>query len=380
MKYKIEQATPDQAAAIAPLIMIAMDEDCCRHFCGPHHSLDDFRTMMTRLVERDDSQYSYHNTLVAKTTRGDIAGIITGYDGSMLRTLRKAFVQSASEALGNDFSGMADETQAGEFYVDSLAVKTEYRKQGIASALLREMIRRNRGSQPVGLLVDLTHPWAERLYLSLGFRFVGTATWGGHQMKHLQYPPRCPWAIGNPLLEKYHDEEWGVPVHDERRHFEMLVLECMSCGLSWLMMLERREVFRQCFAGFDPELVARFTDDDIRRIVSTRGMIRSLRKVTAMVNNAKVFLQTAKEFGTFDQYIWHFTEGQTWTYPSHQREWPTSNALSGHVAKDMKRRGFQYVGTTIIYSHLQSIGIINDHQDCCFRRSQLPAGTIKSET
>ncbi len=189
MEYRIEPATPEQADRIAPLIMMAMDEDCCQHFAGPCHTLDDFRQMMTRLVRRHDSQYSYRNTLVARTADGDIAGIITAYDGAQLRPLRRAFVQAALEAFGRDYSGMDDETQAGEHYIDSLAVHPQYRKQGIASALLREMISRHGQQQPVGLLVDVTHPWAERLYLSLGFRQVGTATWGGHQMKHLQHPP-----------------------------------------------------------------------------------------------------------------------------------------------------------------------------------------------
>ena len=269
MKFKIEQATPDQAAAIASLIMMAMDEDCCQHFAGPNHTLEDFHILMTSLVRHDDSQYSYRNTLVARTVKGDIAGVITAYDGAQLHALRKAFLQAARTQLQGDFSGMADETRAGEYYIDSLAVKTEYRKQGIATALLYEMIRRHGTRQPVGLLVDRTHPWAERLYLSLGFRLVGRNTWGGHAMKHLQYPPRCPWAIGNKLLEKYHDEEWGVPVHDEHHHFEMLLLETMSCGLSWRMMLERREVFRQCFAGFDPGRVAAFTDEDTNHILAT---------------------------------------------------------------------------------------------------------------
>ncbi len=377
MKYKIRQATPDQAASIASLIMMAMDEDCCQYFAGPDHTLEDFHAMMTGLVKREDSQYCYRNTLVAQTAKGDIAGLVTAYDGGQLHALRKAFVQAAKEQLDGDFSGMTDETQAGEYYIDSLAVKSEYRKQGIATALLYEMIRRHGTRQPVGLLVDLTHPWAERLYLSLGFRLVGTNTWGGHEMKHLQYPQRCPWAIGNKLLEKYHDEEWGVPVHDERRHFELLLLESMSCGLSWLMMLERREVFRQCFAGFDPKQVATFTEEDILRILATEGMIRSPRKVRAMVNNAKAFLKVAQEFGSFDRYIWHFTNGQTWIYPSHQETWCTRNELSDMVAKDMKKRGFQYVGSTIIYSHLQSIGIINDHIDgCSSQKRTLSQGNI----
>ncbi len=376
MKFKIAQATPEQAADIASLIMMAADHACCQYFAGPNHTLDDFHTMMTGLVKREDSQYSYRNVLVAKTAKGDIAGIIAAYDGARLHELRKAFLRATKEQLGGDFSDMADETQAGEYYIDSLAVKSEYRKQGIATALLYELIRRHGTRQPVGLLVDPTHPWAERLYLSLGFRLVGKNTWGGHPMKHLQYPPRCPWAVGNKLLERYHDEEWGVPVHDEKRHFEMLVLESMSCGLSWLMMLERRELFRQCFAEFDPKSVAAFTEEDVCRILSTEGMIRSPRKVWAMVNNAKAFLKVAQEYGSFDRYIWHFTNGQTWVYPSHQKAWCTRNELSDEVAKDMKKRGFKYVGSTIIYSHLQGIGIINDHLAGCFRKQDLSHDNI----
>lgn len=376
MKYKIEPGSPQQAAEIASLIMMAADHDCCQYFAGPHHTLADFHKMLTGLVEREDSQYSYHNVLVAKTTKGDIAGIIVAYDGGQLHTLRKAFLQATKEQLGGDFSDMADETQEGEYYIDSLAVKSEYRKHGIATALLYELIRRHGTQQPIGLLVDLTHPWAERLYLSLGFRLMGKNEWGGHEMKHLQYPQRCPWAVGNRLLEQYHDKEWGVPVHDEKRHFEMLLMESMSCGLSWLMMLERREVFRQCFAGFDPKQVATFTEEDVCRILSTEGMIRSPRKVRAMVNNAKAFLKVAQAFRSFDQYIWHFTNGQTWVYPSHQKTICTHNDLSDAVAKDMKKRGFQYVGSTIIYSHLQSIGIINDHLDGCFRKQELSRRNI----
>ena len=160
MKYHIEPATPDQAPSIAPHIMMAMDEDCCQHFAGPHHTLDEFRQMMTGLVARDDSQYSYRNALVAKTPKGDIAGVIIGYDGAHLHSLRRAFLETIKEQMDRDFSGILDETQAGEYYVDTLAVNPEYRKQGIASALMLELIRRHGRRQPVGLLVDLTHPWA----------------------------------------------------------------------------------------------------------------------------------------------------------------------------------------------------------------------------
>lgn len=183
--YRIENARKTQASEIAWLIMEAMDHDCCRNFAGPGHTLDDFHAMLTELVGMEQSQYSYRNTLCAMAG-DDIAGMLVGYDGKDLLKLRQAFICKAKERLGQDFSSMDEETQAGEYYLDSLCVKQKYRKQGIASALLHEAIRRH-GDQPVGLLVDLTHPWAERLYRALGFRFVNETTWGGHQMRHLQY-------------------------------------------------------------------------------------------------------------------------------------------------------------------------------------------------
>ena len=183
--YRIENALKTQASEIAWLIMEAMDYDCCRNFAGPHHTLDDFHTMLTELVEMEHSQYSYRNTLCAMV--GDqLAGVLVSYDGKVLLTLREAFIAKAKEHLGQDFSGMDEETQAGEYYLDSLCVKKEYRKHGIATALLREAIKRH-SDQPVGLLVDVTHPWAERLYTSIGFRFVNETTWGGHEMRHLQF-------------------------------------------------------------------------------------------------------------------------------------------------------------------------------------------------
>ena len=183
---EIVGARKEQAAEIASLIMEAMDYDCCQNFAGEAHTLDDFHRMMTSLVEMDDSQYSYRNTLVALVD-GQLAGCLVGYDGKDLRRLRKRFIEKAAEYLGQDFSDMDDETQAGEYYLDSLCVKSDFRKRGLATRLIREAIRRH-GSQPVGLLVDHTHPWAERLYRALGFEFVNETSWGGHAMNHLQYP------------------------------------------------------------------------------------------------------------------------------------------------------------------------------------------------
>lgn len=187
-KIEIVGGRKEQAAEIASLIMEAMDYDCCQNFAGEAHTLEDFHRMMTALVSLDDSQYSYRNTLVALVD-GQIAGCLVGYDGKDLRRLRKRFIEKAAEYLGRDFSGMDDETQAGEYYLDSLCVKKDFRKRGIATKLIREAISRH-GSQPVGLLVDHTHPWAERLYRAIGFEFVNETAWGGHAMNHLQYPAK----------------------------------------------------------------------------------------------------------------------------------------------------------------------------------------------
>lgn len=184
---RIESADVSQALEIASLIMEAMDHDCCQNFAGPQHTLDDFRCMMTKLVAMDDSQYSYRNTLVAMVGE-DIAGCLVAYDGKDLLRLRRRFVEAAREFLGRDFSAMDEETKAGEYYLDSLCVKADFRKRGIATKLIKEAIRRH-GIQPIGLLVDHTHPWAERLYRAIGFQFVDETMWGGHAMNHLQYLP-----------------------------------------------------------------------------------------------------------------------------------------------------------------------------------------------
>lgn len=136
-------------------------------------------------------------------------------------------------------------------------------------------------------------------------------------------------------------------------------------------MVVKREIFRECFAGFDARRVAAFGDDDVRCILATHGMIRSEQKVRAIIHNAQCFIKVQEDFGTFDRYIWSFTNGQTMVYPEHQREWVTRNELSDLVSKDLKMRGFKYVGTVIIYSHLQGIGIINDHRCECFRYREL---------
>ena len=186
MEMEIREATKNQAAEIASLIMMAMTDDCCLYFCGDGYGLQDFHKMMTMLVEREDSQYSYENTLVALS--GDkVVGVSVSYDGGRLHELRRAFIESAKEYIGKDHSGMDDETQAGELYLDSLAVLPEYRRRGIAKQLIGATKGRadSMGLPYVGLLVDKGNPSGEALYSSVGFQYANDSTWGGHQMKHL---------------------------------------------------------------------------------------------------------------------------------------------------------------------------------------------------
>ena len=185
---EIKAAKKDQSASIARLIMMAMTDDCCLHFCGVGYGLDDFYRMMTSLVEREDSQYSYKNTLVAMDDE-KVVGVAVSYDGARLNELRQAFIEAAKEQIGKDHSGMDDETQAGELYLDSLAILSEYRRQGIARKLLRATKEKadQMGLPCLGLLVDKGNPAGESLYASVGFRYVNDSNWGGHPMKHLVF-------------------------------------------------------------------------------------------------------------------------------------------------------------------------------------------------
>ena len=177
----------------------------------------------------------------------------------------------------------------------------------------------------------------------------------------------CAWADTNELNRVYHDTEWGVPVHDDRHMFEHLTLECLQCGLSWDLMLKKREIFRQCFDHFDYDKIAAYDERDVRRILDTEGMIRSPRKINAIINNARRWQEVRMEFGSFCDYIWAFSGGKTILYEGHAAgEIPVSNGLSDRISRDMKKRGFRYVGAITIYSHLQACGIINDHDAGCF--------------
>jgi DNA-3-methyladenine glycosylase I len=180
---------------------------------------------------------------------------------------------------------------------------------------------------------------------------------------------RCPWSLGvNDAYTAYHDEEWGVPVHDDRKQFEFLVLESAQAGLSWSTVLNKRDGYRRAFADFDPEKVARFTDRRIERLLQDPSIIRNRLKVSAAVHNARAFLTVQDEFGTFSQYIWQFVDGRPIQHCwSRQQELPASTKQSDALSKDLKQRGFKFVGTTIVYAHMQAVGMVNDHLVSCFR-------------
>ena len=182
----------------------------------------------------------------------------------------------------------------------------------------------------------------------------------------------CAWADMNEANRFYHDTEWGVPVHDDRTMFEHLSLENLQCGLSWDLMLKKREIFRQCFADFDYDRVAAFDESDVERIVNTPGMLRSPRKVRAIIGNACAYRKLREEFGSFCGYLWAYSGGKTILYEGHaEGRVPVSNGLSDRIAKDLKKRGFRYVGPVTIYSHLQACGIINDHDRACLCRRRI---------
>ncbi|WP_319202562.1 DNA-3-methyladenine glycosylase I [uncultured Ilyobacter sp.] len=183
---------------------------------------------------------------------------------------------------------------------------------------------------------------------------------------------RCSWCGDDPLYIKYHDEEWGVPVYDDRIHFEFLVLESAQAGLSWHTVLKKRENYRKAYRGFDPEVVAKFDQKTIEELMQNKGIIRNRKKIEASVNNAKVFLEIQKEFGSFSNYIWSFVGGKqiVSSYESIE-ELPAKTSLSEELAKDMKKRGFKFLGPVILYSHMQATGLVNDHIVSCFRYKEV---------
>ncbi len=183
---------------------------------------------------------------------------------------------------------------------------------------------------------------------------------------------RCEWCLSNEKLVKYHDEEWGIPLHNDRKQFEFLMLEVMQCGLNWNMMIQKREIFRQCFDNFDYNKIAVYTEEDVKRIMETDGMIKSVRKIEAVIKNAVYFQKIREEFGTFSDYLWSYSKGKTILYAGHQKgNIPARNGLSDEISKDLKKRGFKYLGSITVYSHLQASGIINDHVESCYRYQEI---------
>jgi DNA-3-methyladenine glycosylase I len=183
---------------------------------------------------------------------------------------------------------------------------------------------------------------------------------------------RCPWSLAvDDEYRRYHDEEWGVPVHDDRRHFEFLVLEGAQAGLSWATVLRKREGYRRAFADFDAERVARFDARRLERLVQDASIIRNRQKIAATVTNARCFLELQSAFGSFDSYVWGFVDGRPivnkW---KQQSDVPATTAISDALSKDLKKRGFKFVGSTIVYAHMQATGIVNDHLVSCFRRAE----------
>lgn len=179
---------------------------------------------------------------------------------------------------------------------------------------------------------------------------------------------RCPWCLGDPIYTEYHDREWGVPVHSDRLHFEFLVLESAQAGLSWLTILKKREGYRRLYEDFNLQKVARFDNIRIQHMLQDPGIIRNRKKIESSVNNARHFIKIQEQFGTFSNYLWNFTDGRPILNQfSNIHEIPTSTPLSDLISKDLKRKGFQFLGSTIIYSHMQATGLVNDHIATCFR-------------
>ena len=184
---------------------------------------------------------------------------------------------------------------------------------------------------------------------------------------------RCEWVSGaDPLMLEYHDREWGVPVHDDRTHFEFLVLEAAQAGLSWAIVLNKREGYRRAFSEFDPRKVARYTGERIQRLLADPGIIRNRLKIESSIRNARAFLAIQEAFGSFDAYSWRFVDGR----PRVNRrkttsDIPATSPESDAFSKDLKRRGFSFVGSTVVYAHMQAVGMVNDHLISCFRYREI---------
>lgn len=182
---------------------------------------------------------------------------------------------------------------------------------------------------------------------------------------------RCQWALVNEEEQRYHDEEWGVPIHDDQKLFELLILEGMQAGLSWDCILKKRENFREAYDGFDIETIAAYSEEKQEELLENKGIVRNRRKIASSIQNAKAFLQVQQEFGSFDTYLWGFVNGKPIQNQWEEHEQiPAFTEQSDLISKDLKKRGFSFVGSTIVYAYMQSAGLVNDHVITCFRHKQ----------
>ena len=192
-------------------------------------------------------------------------------------------------------------------------------------------------------------------------------------MNTKHYLNRCPWVnLSKPDYVAYHDREWGVPIHDDRKLFEFLTLESAQAGLSWYTILAKRENYRIAFKNFDPEKIAKFGNKELNKLIANPGIIRNMAKISATINNAKRFLEVQNEFGSFDAYIWRFVDGKPIVNDIAEIEdYPDKTEISEKLSKDLKSRGFKFLGPTICYAHMQATGMVNDHSTDCFRKSEI---------
>lgn len=183
---------------------------------------------------------------------------------------------------------------------------------------------------------------------------------------------RCGWCLGDKLYETYHDQEWGVPVYDDNTLFEFLILETFQAGLSWITILRKRENFRIAFDNFDFKKIANYKQDKINDLLQNAGIIRNKLKINAAVSNAQAFIKTQEEYGSFSQYIWRFVNGKPIKNTfKHYKDAPANTSLSDTISKHLKKRGFKFVGSTVVYAHMQATGMVNDHEINCFRYEQV---------
>ena len=182
-------------------------------------------------------------------------------------------------------------------------------------------------------------------------------------------PKRCGWCLSSDLYKEYHDQEWGVPVYDDQKLFEFLILETFQAGLSWITILKKRENFRKAFDNFDYKKVANYSDDKIQELLLDAGIIRNKLKVYSAISNAVAFMKVQEEFGSFSKYIWQFTDGKPIDNKRKSlKEVPATTPLSDAISKDLKKRGFKFVGSTVVYAHMQATGMVNDHVEDCWRK------------